>query len=173
MTAIIPALMTASNFDTPKNNLNFDTPVSKNETFGKRHETISKIPISKTAPDPSKLNETTSPDKIIRQLNESTEKRPEMMSMLKAKKNIRHGLGPVRGEDQKTLDVFFRESPRCPVCHGLYQTGTLSSWIDGHILDCHISMPQYSGPYQRNDADMWFSKTYLPWIKEKFGADLL
>lgn len=134
---------------------------------------IHSIPSSKTAPDTPNFNETTSKRKIIRQINETIAKRPEMISMISTKKRSNHGLGPVRGEDQKTLDVFFRESPRCPVCHGLYQTGTLSSWIDGHILDCHISMPQYSGPYQRNDADMWFSKTYLPWIKEKFGADLL
>ena len=134
---------------------------------------IQSEPRSKTAPDPSKLNETTSKDKIIRHLNEPIEKRPEMMSMLKTKKNIRHRFGPMNwGEDQKTLDVFFRESPRCPVCGGLYQTGTLSSWIDGHILDCHISRPQYRGAFDRSDADRWFSMVYLPWIKEKFGADL-
>ena len=121
-------------FDTPKNNLKFDTPVSKNETI---------------------------------------EKSQEMISMMSRKKNIRHSFGPARGDDQRTLDVFFKNAPRCPVCGGLYQTGTLSTWIDGHILDCHISRPQYSGPFNRNDVDAWFSKTYLPWIKEKFGADLL
>lgn len=125
------------------------------------------------APDPSKLNETTSKGKIIRQLNETVEKRPELISMLKAKKRTNHGLGPRNwGEDQQTLDVFFRESPRCPICKGIYQTGTLSSWVDGHILVCHITRPQYNGAYDRSDADMWFSKTYLPWIKENFGVDL-
>ncbi|MHB8560654.1 MAG: hypothetical protein ACYDAP_05740 [Thermoplasmataceae archaeon] len=125
-----------------------------------------------TAPDPSKLNETTFRGKLTRQLKERHEKRPELISMMSRKKNIRHGLGPARGEDQKTLDVFFRDSPRCPVCNGLYQAGTLALWIDGHILDCHISRPQYTGSFNRNDADMWFSMVYLPWVKEKFGADL-
>ena len=134
---------------------------------------IQSIPSSKTARDPLNFNETTSPDKIILQSIKSHKKRPKMMSMLKAKKNIRHSFGPARGADQKTLDVFFKEMPRCPVCNGLYQAGTLSSWIDGHILDCHISRPQYSGPFNRNDADRWFSMVYLPWVKEKFGADLL
>ena len=120
-------------FDTPKNNLKFDTQVSKNK---------------------------------------SHEKRPEMIPMMSRKKNNCHGFGPARGEDQKALDVFFKESPKCPVCNGLYQTGTLSSWIDGHILDCRISRPQYNGSFDRSDADSWFSKTYLPWVKEKFGVEL-
>ena len=125
-----------------------------------------------TAPDPSKLNETTSRGKIIHQLKEPIEKRPELISMMSRKKNIRHGLGPVRGDDQKTLDVFFKNAPSCPVCGGLYQTGTLSTWIDGHILDCHIPRPQYSGSFDRSDADRWFSMVYLPWVKEKFEVDL-
>ncbi|MHB8560234.1 MAG: hypothetical protein ACYDAP_03600 [Thermoplasmataceae archaeon] len=125
-----------------------------------------------TAPDPSKLNETTLKCKTIRQLNESHEKRPELMSMMKGKKRSIHGLGPIRGVDQRTLDVFFRESPKCPVCNGLYQAGTLALWIDGHILDCRIERPQYSGAFNRYDADMWFSHTYMPWVKEIFGADL-
>ena len=126
-----------------------------------------------TAPDPSKLNETTFRGKLTRQLNESTEKRPELISMMSRKKNNRHGFGPMKwGVDQKTLDVFFRESPRCPVCNGLYQAGTLSAWIDGHILDCRIPRPHYSGPFDRSDADRWFSMVYLPWVQEKFGADL-
>jgi hypothetical protein len=124
-----------------------------------------------TAPDPSKLNETTSRGKIIQQTNESTEKRQEMISMMSRKKNIRHGIGPIRGDDQRTLDVFFKNAPSCPVCGGLYQTGTLSTRIDGHILDCHISRPQYSGSFDRSDADRWFSMVYLPWIKEKFEVD--
>lgn len=125
-----------------------------------------------TAPDPSNFNETTYEGKIIRQLNESIEKRQVLISMMKAKKRSIHGLGPARGEDQRTLDVFFKNAPSCPVCGGLYQTGTLSTWIDGHILDCHISRPQFSGPFNRNDADRWFSGIYLPWAKEKFGVDL-
>ena len=125
-----------------------------------------------TAPDPSKLNETTFRGKIIRHLNEPIEKRQESISMMSRKKNIRHGIGPIRGDDQRTLDVFFKNAPRCPVCGGLYQTGTLSIWIDGHILDFHISRPQYSGSFDRSDADRWFSMVYLPWVKEKFEVDL-
>ena len=125
-----------------------------------------------TAPDPSKLNETTPRGKIIRHLNEPIEKRQESISMMSRKKNIRHGIGPIRGDDQRTLDVFFKNAPRCPVCGGLYQTGTLSIWIDGHILDFHISRPQYSGSFDRSDADRWFSMVYLPWVKEKFEVDL-
>ena len=124
-----------------------------------------------TAPDPSKLNETTPRGKIIRHLNEPIEKRQESISMMSRKKNIRHGIGPIRGDDQRTLDVFFKNAPRCPVCGGLYQTGTLSIWIDGHILDFHISRPQYSGSFDRSDADRWFSMVYLPWVKEKFEVD--
>ena len=134
---------------------------------------IQSIPSNKSAPDPLNFNETTSKRKIIRQMNESHEKRLETMSMLSMKKNIRHRFGPRKwGVDQQTLDVFFRESPRCPVCHGLYQTGTLSTWIDGHILDCHIPRPQYRGSFDRSDADRWFSMVYLPWMKEKFEVDL-
>ncbi|MHB8561385.1 MAG: hypothetical protein ACYDAP_09560 [Thermoplasmataceae archaeon] len=133
---------------------------------------IQSEPRSKTAPDPSKLNETTFRGKLTRQLNESTEKRQESISMMSRKKNIRHGIGPIRGDDQRTLDVFFKNAPRCPVCGGLYQTGTLSIWIDGHILDFHISRPQYSGSFDRSDADRWFSMVYLPWVKEKFEVDL-
>lgn len=130
------------------------------------------IPSSKTAPDPSKLNETTPRGKIIRHLNEPIEKRQESISMMSRKKNIRHGIGPIRGDDQRTLDVFFKNAPSCPVCGGLYQTGTLSTRIDGHILDCHIPRPQYSGSFDRSDADRWFSMVYLPWVKEKFEVDL-
>ena len=72
--------------------------------------------------------------------------------MMKAKKRSIHGLGPVRGDDQRTLGVFFKNAPSCPVCGVLYQTGTISAWIDGHILDCHIPMPQYTGSFGRNDA---------------------
>ncbi|MHB8560555.1 MAG: hypothetical protein ACYDAP_05235 [Thermoplasmataceae archaeon] len=125
-----------------------------------------------TAPDPSKLNETTPRGKIIHQLNEPIEKRPELISMMSRKKNIRHGIGPIRGDDQRTLDVFFKNAPSCSVCGGLYQTGTLSAWIDGHILDCRIPRPQYTGSFNRNDADRWFYMVYLPWVKEKFEVDL-
>ena len=124
-----------------------------------------------TAPDPSKLNETTPRGKIIRHLNEPIEKRQESISMMSRKKNIRHGIGPIRGDDQRTLDVFFKNAPSCSVCGGLYQTGTLSAWIDGHILDCHIPRPQYTGSFNRNDADRWFYMVYLPWVKIKFGVD--
>lgn len=134
---------------------------------------IQSEPRSKTAPDPLNFNETAPRGKIILPSNETVEKRPELMSMMKGKKRSIHGLGPMKwGVDQKTLDVFFRDSPKCPVCNGLYQAGTLALWIDGHILDCRIEWPQYSGAFNRYDADRWFSKTYLPWVQEKFGVDL-